>query len=439
MRKVMMLALLLLWITPSVYAEVDAFGIDQVHMYEGMARPYVQDYQPTISSNTARVVLPLLPGDFRGDIQAELFPQDIKSTPIKLSNKLTQIVKLRTYNFSGKKVSAYKVDFKLALYKMRLNGEYPFAIVIRGQNAEGALIEEHFDYVLRVSDGNPSDVPPIVSIDAFNVDDLTVGGKGNLRMTIVNNSASREVRNVLLSIADPSGEILPVGANTIKLNTLLPGASLPVNIPICALSKASAQPHALELTLSFSYGESRSVTQTEKQTVRLVQQVRLEHTEVQLPTQVTQGENVQFNLTLMNMGKGIINNALLTFNVPHMASGGSMLAGNIDPGKSASVTANLRVDSDYDGDTQGTLTLTWEDGYGAPYEKTLPLSTTVLKKAAFTNAVGVSTSEKNNASDATSSIREIIAWSLVAVLLVLYFAKVVFSNRRIRRLEEKQL
>jgi hypothetical protein len=439
MKKFAFLCALLLALAASAARAEEPFAIDEIHTYDDMQRPYAQGYSPLIKGDDAYVVLPLVARNCEGDITAEFTPLRIDEAPVKLKNDFVQTVRRKTYTFSGEKIDAYRVAFKLSLYASRLNGEYPCQITVRGTDAAGGALNQVFPIILRVTDGRDGAEAPDVGIEGFGTDEpLYVGGDGALKLTVANRGGAREARGVALTISDDSGDILPKGSDTVSVGVLAPGQSAQVEIPVGVLAKASAQPHALSVALSYGYAEGKTAAVSEKYTVEVQQAVRLHHSEAALPPRVTQGENVAFNLTLMNMGKGTLYNALLTFDVPHMAAGGSVLAGTIEPGHSAQATANLRVDADYAGDAEGTLTITWEDGYGKAYEKTLPLSTSVIQKIA-PPAPGASGTEGDAARAEKLSARELVAWILTAALAALLGATAIVSGRKIRGLEEKRL
>jgi len=438
MKKYALLLIFLIFMTARAALAESAFIIDAEHMYDKMTRPYAQGYTPIIERDSAHVVLPLLPGAIEGDIEAEFAPLYPDSSPVKLSNTFRQTVEPETFAFSGKKVSAYKVYFKLALHPSRQNGEYPCQITARGTDASGKAISHVFPITLRVNDGQANDEAPDVIIEAFGaIEPLRVGGSGILRLTITNRGHTREARAVRLTMADNTGDILPASSDTLSIGTLGAGESADIDIPVRAIAKASAQPHALQFTLSYEYAEGKVAEKSEKRTIDLAQEVRLHHTAAALPARVTRGDNAAFSLTLMNMGKGTLYNALLTFDVPHMASSSSVLAGTIEPGTSVTANANLRVDGDYVGEAEGTLTLTWEDGYGNGYEKTLPLSTTIIEKTA--PSVPASASKASDADGEEIKPRELAAWCSAGTLTFILGVVILRSGRKIRLLEEKQL
>ena len=82
----------------------------------------------------------------------------------------------------------------------------------------------------------------------------------------------------------------------------------------------------------------------------------------------------------MNLGKSTIYNALLKFEIPGLASGGSVLVGTISPGESATGTTNFRVESAPLGEVSGTLTLSYEDEHGEQYEQEILLNTKLEQK-----------------------------------------------------------
>jgi hypothetical protein len=118
------------------------------------------------------------------------------------------------------------------------------------------------------------------------------------------------------------------------------------------------------------------------------QPVRLEYEEPALPPRVTQGDTVPFSMNLMNLGKSAIYNALLKFEIPGLASGGSVLVGTIPPGQSQTGTTNFRVDAEGQGPVAGKLVLSYEDEYGEFYEKEIALSTTIEQKIAPAEPAG---------------------------------------------------
>ena len=417
----------------------NVFIIDEMHTYKNMDRSYAQGYTPLVEGDIAYVVLPLLSDVFQGDITAEFSPINLDTVPIKITSATRATVSRKNYKFSDGQVSAYRVFFKLSLFSSRHQGEYPCKITVHGQNSDGHAFTQIFPITLRITNGVANVETPNIGIEGFIINEpFYVGSSSTLRMKITNYSITREARAITLTMKDDTGDILPKASNSLFIGTLAAGESKDVEILVDAVAKATAQPHALEFMFSFNYADGKTGTKSEKHTVNLQQEVRLNHSEATLPVQVVQGENIAFNLTLMNMGKGTLNNILLTFDVPYIAAGGSVLVGTIEPGKSASSTANLHISNEYVDETKGTLKITWEDGYGKNYEKVLPLSTVIGKKATLPN-INTPNDDVKSSLKATPGLRELISWILSCMLLILLFIKSNLDKRKIRKLEEKQL
>ena len=123
-----------------------------------------------------------------------------------------------------------------------------------------------------------------------------------------------------------------------------------------------------------------ALTAVDQIILEIRQQVRLEYDRPIWPEKVAQGDTAAFSMNVMNLGKSTLYNVLLTFDIPEMASGSSVLLGTMQPGESKMGSANFRVGEDVLGDLKGTVLLSYEDDYGQSYEKTISLATTVEKK-----------------------------------------------------------
>jgi hypothetical protein len=135
-------------------------------------------------------------------------------------------------------------------------------------------------------------------------------------------------------------------------------------------------------------------------------------------------------MTLMNMGKSTINNALLTFDIPGLSNGGSVLAGNITPGESKAASTNFRVDSGTLGEVSGTLSITYDDAYGEAHKIELPLKTVIEKKVV---PVFGMQEEKEKPYPLW------IPYTACAALVLLLILQRIWLMRKIRILEERHL
>jgi hypothetical protein len=432
MKKLIFCALLLPLLCAAARAEGGPFSIDAIHVYAGMNRPYAQGYAPVTQGNVMTVVLPLLADAAVGDITATLIPQNPEAAPFKLQG-LQKRISRKEYRFAPAKVNAYLVSFKLPLYSSRLNGEYPFTVEIAGHDAEGNALSQQFDLEAAVTDGRENGETPSVCVTGFDMgaDFLTAGEEGRIHMALQNGSKTRAAENLTVRLADASGDILPLGADTLRLGRLAAGQSAECVIPVRIAQKAAAQMHSVEVALSYTHAGGKAATSSVKYAVDVRQPVRLEYTEASLPARVTQGDVPSLSMTLMNMGRSTLNNVLLTFNVPGLASGGSVLAGTIEPGASKDASANFRVDAAALGPASGALTISYEDPYGESHLIRLPLKTTIEKKV-------VQVYGKEETEEKEAGPPWLLYCVIGALLSSLAFQRVILT-RKIRVLEERHL
>ena len=139
-------------------------------------------------------------------------------------------------------------------------------------------------------------------------------------------------------------------------------------------------------------------------------------------------------MNIMNMGRGALHNVLLTFDLPGLSGGGSLLVGKLDPGESKQASANLRAAMDALGPVDGRVDITYEDAYGKQYSQQVPLTTQVEEKK---TVVFEPTEEKQEQQG--MPLREIVAWSAAGVLLLVLLIQSILLRRRIRTLEERGL
>jgi hypothetical protein len=435
MRRVVFCLCLLMLFVPflGVQAAKQPFEIDTVHIYTDMDRPYGQGYTPMTTRNTMTVVLPVLSDSAKGDITAILAPKNANSAPFKLQ-ELEKRFSRKEDRFSSGTVNAYLVTFQLELYPSRLNGEYPLSITVSGLDAQGNAIAQAFNLEAAVADGREDTEIPQAEITSFEADGdyLSAGEDGEIIFRVRNTSDIRTLKNMTVRLQDASGDVLPLGVDTVRIGQLSAGESAECIIPVTVAQKAAAQLHTVEIIMQYSYGGGKAVSSSVKYTVDVRQSVRLAYTEAALPVRVTQGDVPAFSMTLMNMGKSTISNALLTFNVPGLSNGGSVLAGNIAPGESKAASTNFRVDGGTLGEVSGTLAISYEDAYGEAHDIKLPLKTVIEEKVV--PAYGIQEKKQDG-----KPYPLWIPYTACAALALLLILQRIGLLRKIRILEERHL
>ncbi|NLO85962.1 MAG: hypothetical protein GX096_11140 [Clostridiales bacterium] len=435
MKKRWIILLLLLVLPVFAAAEELPFQIDEMHLYRGMSRSYSQGYVPTVSNGRLNIVLPILSEVIEGDLTAVITPHDLAVAPVKLQD-FDRVISRKDYTFGDEEISAYLVSLALSMHQELMIGEYPFTITVSGVDAQGNQISQDFAMEAMITSGakNP---PPTLEIGNVNTsgDWLVAAESDMLSLTVTNLSPLRAAEGVVLEMVDALGDIFPEGSSVLRLGRIPAQGHCDVEIPLRVNAKAQSGMHPVSCTLTYSDSSEVSASLTESVMLDLRQSVRFAHSDPILPARVTHGDIPSFSITLMNMGKSVLSNMLLTFDIEGLSSGGSVLVGTIESGKSANGNANFKVDTEVVGDTSGTVLITYEDEYGTLYEETLPLKTTIAQKVAlttFANGTQGSTEEE-------PSLMQWIGWGTAALMLLLLIVQSVRLTRKIHKLEERDL
>lgn len=207
---------------------------------------------------------------------------------------------------------------------------------------------------------------------------LMAGEDGTVWVTLRNTQEKQLVYNLECCLDGGEG-IVPQNPS-VYVDTLDGGESREVALPVKVLP--SAQPGWVQTDLILSYENGAGAVQTAQYTLWLevTQPVRLEHSQAILPDKAFAGSVLAFSMDLMNMGKGTLSNVLLTFDFPFLPARQSVLVGEILPGDTKIGATNLLVGPDVLGETEGIVTLTYEEVSGIIHREEIPLSVQIEKK-----------------------------------------------------------
>ena len=364
-------ALLLIPIFPVYAEESPAFTIDQRRVLQGMNRSWLQGYEPKISSNVLSLVMPILSDQAEGTIQTELLIPDEEISPFK-----PQTMSVKTQRAES---GLYAVRLNLELYADRENGDYTCTLRVTGKTRQGKTLQTDFPYTLRIRDGTPN--TEIKRMEISNVQsDFTVGEDGFIQATFHNPCRTVPYEQIVLRVSDPSGEIIPQGADVLYLPDLGPGESAEVTFPMTVLKKATVSPHSLKFDLSWM-ALGQPITQSESFTRLVMQKAQLEPGGIQAESIVTAGEKWTAALPLMNPGNAEIHSVMVSLSLPGLVEKQAVLVGNITPGETKEAQFAVIPGKDVSGDFSGTVAVTGTDGNGNPVAFSVPISLTVKNTA----------------------------------------------------------
>lgn len=374
-------------------------SIDTKHVYEGMKRSYEQGYAPVIEDNQAIIVLPILAEELEGLLTVSVGLGDASQSPFVYRNYQKEFEKKR-YAFEDEVVECYLVSFTLPLIEDRINGSYPVVLSLQGSGKNGSSISQDNTLYVVIEDGKSADelgdeptsaqemtsatpkpAPKLMIIDyALKPEHLEAGAEGTLDIRVRNTSSAQKAKNIKFSLEEESGEILPLKTSGGYCKEIKKDGEYVWQIPIRAVHTATSRPHSVSITMEYEDENGLALTAVDQIILEIRQQVRLEYDRPIWPEKVAQGDTAAFSMNVMNLGKSTLYNVLLTFDIPGMASGSSVLLGTMQPGESKMGSANFRVGEDVLGDLKGNVRLSYEDDYGQSHEKDISLVTTVEKK-----------------------------------------------------------
>ncbi len=421
MKKVTTLVLaLLLLASLAVPVFGTEFALEEHAEIPGMEQTWYQGYTPTPQYNNLTICLPVRAENCVGSITASIELDD--------PNVFLLAAQPRAVTVAAKN-GIYPVKLSLSLEANRRNGDFPATITLRGVDASGKEILETMPYIIRIRDGygNHETLTPVISNVAGNLD---VGSDGDLTLTITNPTSTISLTDAVLTVTDAAGEVLMSGSNLFPVAEILPGKSETVAIPMTVRGNAAISLHTFEVTLSYK-ALDREKTWTERFSLPVTQDIRLEHGGVQLPTAIA-GELSNMTLPLMNMGKGELSNVMVKLELPGVLDAQSVLVGTIAPGetKQAKLTYSPFLTSV--GTHSGTATYSCEDAYGNRFSQTLDVTLRVNEP--LPEVEEQQTEEKEGMS----------FWTILLIVLCVLLgaalaAQSILLNGKIHKLEEERL
>ena len=263
---------------------------------------------------------------------------------------------------------------------------------------------------------------------------LNVGEEGTIAARITNTSRYSEMTDVLLTVTDKSGDILPEGSDILRIRDLMPGEALQIEYPVLVKPTAGVALHEMEFHLTYTAAGAKGEW-TETFTLPVTQNIRMEQGGIQMAQSVVQGDLATLTLPLMNMGKGELNNVMATLTLPGITDQQSVLVGTIGPGETKQAKISFTPGKGVLGEVAGEVLVSCEDAWGNSTSFTLPASITVEEPAPVVQPA-VSIAEE--AQEKNPYILYILAGACAALAMALILQGAIL-RRKIHRLEEERL
>ena len=225
---------------------------------------------------------------------------------------------------------------------------------------------------------------PRLMVTSYKLDSdyVTPDGDSTIEITFKNQSQSKAVSNIKLSLVEESGEIKPSGTGTEYVSRIYAGSTYTWKTTLRASKIAPIGEHKLSVTAEYEDKYFNAYSSSDTLIVNVSQSAGLDYAGVVLPRKVTQENTVTMDVNLMNTGKCLVRNSKLTFDIEGLETGSVLFIGEIPAGESKTGSANFRVSTDKLGEVKGKAVLSYEDEFGNPYSKEIEISTVIEEKPA---------------------------------------------------------
>ncbi|MCM1544213.1 MAG: hypothetical protein NC110_02840 [Ruminococcus sp.] len=279
---------------------------------------------------------------------------------------------------------------------------------------------------------------PRVMVIGYELDKeiLTPDETAKLKITFKNFSSTKAIKNIKLTLDDPSGEIRVNGMASCYVPVVYAGSTYTWTLEIIAAKTAVVGLHDLQFSAEYEDVNFSSYSATDTIRINVRQTMELTYDGIMLPSVCVQGETVTITSSFMNSGKSLIRNLTINCSIKGLESGGSTFVGEVPVGESVTAGTNLRTLSEMKGATEGTVTITYENELGEKFSETAKVSTVIKEKSEVTTL-----SEEEVETKAKKSS---IKWVFLAIGAVFgcglgYGIPTAIRNKKQRDEDEKRL
>ena len=209
---------------------------------------------------------------------------------------------------------------------------------------------------------------------------VEAGSPFSLSVTLKNTSGSVSAANLLITVEGDGTDVYGLdGQCSAYFPAVKPGEVFTVTAQMMSAPEASPGPKKILLHAGYDASGGSSYTQDESAAVQIVQVVRFAVDEPEIPASLPAGEIWSLPVNVMNLGRAAIRNVSALVAAPGITTQSTLFLGNLDSGtaKKGTLYAFVGPKSDAEGEarygrTQGVLTVSCEDEFGAVHQETLP-------------------------------------------------------------------
>lgn len=376
--------------------------IDSVHLYEGMDKTYSQGYKPALSDSAVSICLPLVVSEVYGEtipegeitVYADVGSGDESPFVPGDYEKAVSLEYLEVPGDSGgtASVSAYVVRLDLPLKTATANGRYPVVVHATYVNGAGESVRQSFTVFAAITNGEqsaPASNPPVLDdgmprliISGYSVSPLAVlaGTVFEVDFTLRNTSGSQAARDIVVTYAGKTGDLMPEGdANTFFVSKIDKASEQTFHIKMQAEGDAKTSVNRIAFSIIYLDENGDERTALGEVPVLIKQPVRIRFEDPALPESVYTGEVLTVTLAIHNDGKSALYNLTAALEVEELVPEGASYLGNLEAGESKTAEMHATT-ADRPGEVQGNILVSYEDESGDKFSEKVPFKSEILPR-----------------------------------------------------------
>lgn len=412
-------------------------GIDNRHLYSGMAATYSQGYAPTTTVSSATLVVPFTAdGPLKNDrLTVSLEFATTGTVPFEMKNYQKDVDKktvcfdrdgkaLKKKEGAAESTEAYVYRVKLQFLATAEPGQYPVTVKALGYTEKGEKVTLEYRLFVRIPEKDDSDVvviggdepvggggdqggggesletekiihQPKMLLDTCNLSGKTLeaGSSEHLTASFRNRSASEEMYNLKITAAS-AGNGLKLGKNSWYFTKVSPGENAVLESLLAVAKDAESAENTLTFTFEYEDSKGTASTGTETLALTVAQPVRMELESMDIPTVVYASDTEELSVKALNLSRTKVYNARIRLSGTGLFPTEEVFLGNLEAGTEGEGVMKVYVgtrtmeeigndpgtsDAEKYGPVSGTLTLTYEDGLGNVHEETKEYQTEIKK------------------------------------------------------------
>ncbi|MDI9476149.1 MAG: COG1361 S-layer family protein [Natronincolaceae bacterium] len=338
--------------------------------------------------------------------------------------KSPSIIKLQKINANETK----PLEFTLSSTSEATTKNYPISINIEyeddAKENEKQILNQYVGvYVEKEGEGSSSIPKIIIDQYSFNPHIVKAGENFDLNVSFLNTNRSKAVQNIKVFLTvdeetQKSGSVFtPVNSsNTFYIDYITPKSRVEKDIVMYTVPDAGPKTYTIRVNLEYEDLDGNQYNPVEFIGIPVVQQTKLETTDINLPPEAFVGEMIPISFELYNMGKVTLNNLMIRMEGNFQTEDANYFVGNFDAGNTEYYETMITPTEP--GLLEGNIILSYEDSNGETVEITKNFSLNVMEAPTEEFPPEGPNPEMNR----KGGIKKILSW----VILIAVMAATVF-------------